>query len=190
MQGPFVEYLSTGDLGRFRGFLAALWQAAFIIVGPEYLGACAGEVQRPRSTLKAAFRQVYWRFLLFFVLGAFCVGVVLASNDKTLVRVLSSGETGTGASSPFVIAMNNMGITVLPHIANALLLTTVYSAGNCYVYTTSRSLYGLATSGHAPKVFLKMTKNGVPIYSLIVSIAFGCLSYLKLGSGTAQVLTW
>ena len=114
----------------------------------------------------------------------------MASNDKTLVSVLSSGETGTGASSPFVIAMNNMGVNVLPHIANALLLTTVYSAGNCYVYTTTRSLYGLATSGHAPRIFLKMTKNGVPIYSLMVSVAFACLSYLKLGSGTAQVLTW
>lgn len=29
----FKPYLSNGSLGRFEGFLAALWQAAFTVVG-------------------------------------------------------------------------------------------------------------------------------------------------------------
>ncbi|KAJ3948526.1 uncharacterized protein N0V96_002781 [Colletotrichum fioriniae] len=141
--GPFVEYIDEGDLGRFHGFLAALWQAAFTIVGPEYLATVAGEAQRPRTTMKAAFKSVYWRFGIFFVGGALCVGIVLPANDPTLLSVLSSGETGTGAASPFVIAMKNMNVGVLPHFVNALLLTSIYSAGNAYVYCSSRSLYGL-----------------------------------------------
>ncbi|PQE03366.1 general amino acid permease agp2 protein [Rutstroemia sp. NJR-2017a BBW] len=32
--GAFAEYVTTGSLGRFEGFLAALWKAAFTIVGP------------------------------------------------------------------------------------------------------------------------------------------------------------
>ncbi|KAJ0329437.1 hypothetical protein COL5a_003995 [Colletotrichum fioriniae] len=140
--GPFVEYIDEGDLGRFHGFLAALWQAAFTIVGPEYLATVAGEAQRPRTTMKAAFKSVYWRFGIFFVGGALCVGIVLPANDPTLLSVLSSGETGTGAASPFVIAMKNMNVGVLPHFVNALLLTSIYSAGNAYVYCSSRSLYG------------------------------------------------
>lgn len=86
--------------------------------------------------------------------------------------------------------MANMGVGVLPHIVNGLLLTSIYSAGNCYVYTTVRSLHSLASNGHAPKIFLKTTKKGVPIYSLAVALAFGCLAYLKLNSGTMQVLNW
>ncbi|KAE8355440.1 general amino acid permease-like protein AGP2 [Aspergillus coremiiformis] len=187
---PFVEYISKGDLGRFQGFLAALWQAAFTVVGPEYIACVAGETQRPRTTLKRAFQSVYWRFGLFFIGGALCVGIVLPANDPTLLRILGAGETGSGAASPFVMAMNNMHIEGLPHVINALLLTSIYSAGNAYVYTTSRSLHGLAENGHAPKCFRKCTKNGVPIYCLMVSLAFACLSYLKLGSGSVQVLTW
>ncbi|KAF0315550.1 general amino acid permease agp2, partial [Colletotrichum asianum] len=188
---PFVEYIDTGNLGRFHGFLAALWQAAFTIVGPEYLATVAGEAQNPRKTMKSAFKSVYWRFGIFFIGGgALCVGIVLPADDPTLLRVLSNGETGTGAASPFVIAMKNMNIGVLPHIVNALLLTSIYSAGNAYVYCSSRSLYGLAINGHAPKFLTKCTKQGVPVYCLLVSVAFACLSYLKLGSGCVTVLTW
>ncbi|KAI8243595.1 General amino acid permease [Colletotrichum sp. SAR 10_99] len=163
---------------------------AFTIVGPEYLATVAGEAQNPRKTMKSAFKSVYWRFGIFFIGGALCVGIVLPANDPTLLRVLSNGETGTGAASPFVIAMKNMNIGVLPHIVNALLLTSIYSAGNAYVYCSSRSLYGLAINGHAPKFLTKCTKQGVPVYCLLVSVAFACLSYLKLGSGSVTVLTW
>lgn len=86
--------------------------------------------------------------------------------------------------------MTNMQIDVLPHIVNALLLTSIYSAGNAYVYTSSRSLYSLAQHGHAPKFLQKCTKNGVPIYCLAVSLAFACLAYMKLGRGSATVLNW
>lgn len=140
--------------------------------------------------MKSAFKSVYWRFGIFFIGGALCVGIVLPANDPTLLRVLSKGETGTGAASPFAIAMKNMNIGVLPHIVNALLLTSIYSAGNAYVYCSSRSLYGLAINGHAPKFLTKCTKQGVPVYCLLVSVAFACLSYLKLGSGSVTVLTW
>jgi len=29
--GPFAEYLATGSLGKFEGFLGALWAASFCI---------------------------------------------------------------------------------------------------------------------------------------------------------------
>ncbi|KXH46421.1 histidine permease [Colletotrichum salicis] len=165
--GPFVEYIDKGDLGRFHGFLATLWQAAFTIVGPEYLATVAGEEQRPRTTMKAAFKSVYWRFGIFFIGGAL-----------------------TGAASPFVIAMKNMNVGLLPHLVNALLLTSIYSAGNAYIYCSSRSLYGLALNVHAPKFLTKCTKQVVPIYCLFVALVFACLSFLKLGSGSVKVLTW
>lgn len=45
LQGAFAEYVTTGSLGRFEGFLAALWKAAFTIVGPGTLNR-AGIVLR------------------------------------------------------------------------------------------------------------------------------------------------
>ena len=73
-QEPFLEYLSTGSLGRFEGFLAALWQGAFTIVGPEYIAMVAGEVRNPRVVVKKAFKTVYIRFALFFIGSAIFVG--------------------------------------------------------------------------------------------------------------------
>lgn len=133
--GAFAEYAtrSTGGLGRFEGFLACLWSAAFCIVGPEYISIVAAEAKRPSVYIKAAFKTVYWRFGIFFIMGALCVGIVIPFNDPKLVAIYFGGASkGTAASSPYVIAMSNMGIKILPDIVNALMLTSIFSAGNTY----------------------------------------------------------
>ncbi|KAH6898077.1 amino acid permease/ SLC12A domain-containing protein [Thelonectria olida] len=190
--GAFAEYITTGDLGRFEGFLGALWSAAFTIVGPEYVSMVSGETKLPRKYLKNAFKTTYMRFAFFFIGGALTVGVAIPYNDATLVSILGgeSGGAGTAAASPYVIAMNNLGVGVLPHLTNALLVTSIFSAGNAYTYCGTRSLYGLAIEGQAPKFLRKCTKSGVPIYCLIVIMLFPCLAFLNVSSSSATVLTW
>lgn len=185
--GAFAEYITTGALGRFQGFLAALWSAAFTIVGPEYLAMVAGEAQRPRLYLKKGFKTVYWRFGFFFIGGALCVGVILPYNDPTMTE---NAGAGTAAASPYVIAMQNMGVDVLPHITNALLVTSIFSAGNAYTYCAMRSLYGLALEGQAPKFLRKCTKSGIPIYCYCATMFFPLLSFLCVSNGSAQAVTW
>lgn len=104
--GPFKEFMSTGSLGRWEGFLAALWSASFTIVGPEYIAMVAAEAKRPRTYIKTAFRTVYWRFGIFFIMGALCVGIILPANDPTLTSIQEGTNTAAGAAaSPYVIAM-------------------------------------------------------------------------------------
>ncbi|KAE8312462.1 amino acid permease-domain-containing protein [Aspergillus transmontanensis] len=100
--GPFAEYLRTDDLGRFEGFLAALWAASYTCVGPEYISMVAAEAKYPRIYIKNAFKTAYWRFGVFFVGSALCCGVLVAYNDPTLVAVYSgeSEGAGTAAASP------------------------------------------------------------------------------------------
>ncbi len=121
----------------------------------------AAEAKRPRIYIKNAFKTVYWRFGIFFIGGALAVGIVIPYNDKTLVGILAGTSTGAGtaAASPYVIAMQNLGIGVLPNIVNALMVTSIFSAGNTYTYCATRSLYGLALEGRAPK-FLRYCTNG------------------------------
>lgn len=187
--GPINTLYSDGDLGRFQGFLGALWAASFCIVGPEYISMVSGEAKRPRVYIKNAFKTVYFRFGAFFVLGALCVGVVLGYNDPELISVLKAGES-SAAASPYVIAMKNLGIGGLPHVVNALLITSIFSAGNTYTYCASRSLYSLAIEGRAPRILRKCTKNGVPIYCFAVTMMFPFLSFLQLSNDAAKVLTW
>lgn len=189
--GAFAEHLSSGGLGRFEGFLACLWSAAFTIVGPEYISMVAAEAMRPRTYIKTAFKTVYWRFGIFFIVGALCTGIVIPYNDPQLVRVLTGGDGGgTAAASPYVIAMSNLGITILPDFVNALLVTSIFSAGNTYTYAGTRTLYGLALDGRAPKILTRTTKKGVPILCFICTIAFAFLSFLSLSSDADIVLQW
>jgi amino acid transporter len=190
--GAFAEYRTQGSLGKFEGFCAALWSASFCVVGPEYISMVAAEAKRPRTYIKAAFKTVYWRFGIFFIGGALAAGIVVAHNDPELVAIVSgTGEGGgTAAASPYVIAMKNMGIVGLPHFVNALLVTSIFSAGNTYTYCATRSLYGMAVEGRAPGIFRKTTKNGVPIFCFFFVMLFPCLSFLQISSGSNKVLTW
>jgi amino acid transporter len=68
-----------------------------------------------------------------------------------------------------------MHIPILPHIVNALVMTSVFSAGNSYVYCASRTLYGLALERKAPGIFVKCTKSGVPIYSVGLTVVIALI---------------
>lgn len=73
----------------------------------------AGEAKNPRRNLPKAIKRVYVRILLFYIGGTFVIGLLVPSNDPQLVL-----GTGTAASSPFVIAIQNAGIKGLPSVSN------------------------------------------------------------------------
>ncbi|KAK3191307.1 hypothetical protein K4F52_002517 [Lecanicillium sp. MT-2017a] len=187
--GGFANLYDDGSLGQFEGFLGALWTAIFTCVGPEYISMVAAEAKHPRIYIKSAFKTVYWRFGVFFVGGALCVGIVIAYNDAGLVEAITSGES-SAAASPYIIAMKNLGIKGLPDLCSALMLTSVFSAGNTYTYAATRALHGLAINGRAPKFLAYTTKKGIPLYCFAVVIAFSFLSLLQLSGGSYQVLNW
>ncbi|KAL1863776.1 hypothetical protein Plec18170_000615 [Paecilomyces lecythidis] len=187
--GAFAQYGSTGNLGYFEGFLGALWTAVFTVVGPEYISMVSAEAKHPRIYIKQAFKTVYWRFGVFFIGGALCVGILVAYNDTSLVQAIESGKSSSTAS-PYIIAMKNLGVDALPDIAAALMVTSVFSAGNTYTYAATRALHGLAVGGRAPKIFAKTTKKGIPIYCFAVVMGFACLSLMQLSDGSMKVLNW
>ncbi|KAK6454790.1 amino acid permease/ SLC12A domain-containing protein [Scheffersomyces xylosifermentans] len=187
--GPMATYLTTGALGRFQAFLAALrFSACFTVVGPEYMSMVAGEAINPRKTMPTAFKTVLYRLAIFYIGGAISVTILIAYNDPKYVAL--TADTSNTASSPYVVAMQNLQIKVLPHIVNALVLSAAFSAGNSYTYCSSRALYGLARRGFVPKIFSWCNKHGVPIYAVAVSICFSFLSLLQLGSSGTKVLNY
>ncbi|KAG9225415.1 hypothetical protein CCMSSC00406_0002918 [Pleurotus cornucopiae] len=186
---PFAEYIETGSLGRFLGFLTCLIQAAFTMVGPDYISMTAGKAVNPRCVLPKVFNSVVYRLATFFMVGSLCVGIVILYNDSNLKLVISDARPGAG-SSPYVIAMERLQIPVLPHLVNAMILLSVFSAGNTYVYCASRTLFGLALEGKMPRVLTRCTKSGVPVYAVMVTIGIALLSFLQVLNGTVKVLQW
>ncbi|GAV30692.1 hypothetical protein PMKS-004211 [Pichia membranifaciens] len=149
----------------------------------------AGEAENPRKTMPRAFKGIIYRLSFFYFLGALSVGILLKHNDPTLVQAITKGAAGANVS-PYVISMQNMKIKVLPHIFNALCITSAFSAGNSYIYCSSRAIYALAKRGHAPKIFTLCLKNGVPIVAIFLATGWACLSLLQLGSTASVALNW
>lgn len=187
--GAFAELYYEGSLGRWLGFLQCLIQAAFTIAGPDYVSMAAGEAENPRVVMPKAYNAVFYRLTAFFILGSLCVGILVPYNDSELIAAFADSKPGA-AASPYVVAMNRLGIKVLPHIVNAAVLTAAFSAGNSYVYCASRSLYGLALEGKAPRFLTTCTKAGIPVYCVACTLLFALLSFLQLSSNTAVVLNW
>ncbi|KAI0358696.1 amino acid permease [Trametes cingulata] len=181
--GPFVHFDDIGGAkGRFLGWSAVMSQAAFSFIGTEVVAIAGAEVKNPRRSIPKAIRRVYVRLLLFYVGGVTIIGLLVPSNDSRLDLA-----NGTAAASPFVIAISNAGIRVLPSIINAAILTSAWSAANSDLYSSSRALYGLALNGHAPRVFLKVTRHGLPWVSVAACGSIGLLSYMGLSSGSGRV---
>lgn len=79
--------------------------------------------------------------------------------------------------SPFVMIFSQLGIGWAAHLLNFIILTAALSVYNSGMYANSRMLYRLAVQGNAPKVFAKVSKQGVPTAAVIFSsiLIFGCV---------------
>ncbi|KAG9077662.1 hypothetical protein FS749_010423 [Ceratobasidium sp. UAMH 11750] len=140
-------------------------------------------------TAPKAFRTVFVRLILFFVLGSLAVGILVPYNDPILNAAIAEGKPGA-ARSPYVAALTRLNVPVLPHIINALILTSIFSAGNAFLFNGSRTLHGIALDGFAPRFLRQTNRNGVPWITVISTLFAGCLSFLQVNASTSKVLDW
>lgn len=187
--GLMRSFLVDGATGRFLGFWKVMIYAAFACGGPDQLGLLPGEVTRPRKIVPSAARSTYIRVCIFYFGGIFFMCTLCSSTNQKLLDAQAGGSSGA-LGSPWVIGIQLVGVRGLNHVVNAGIMTSAFSCGNAFLYGATRSLYGAAISGFAPKIFSKCTKNGTPIFSLLASLAVGCLAFLSCSNSTAQVFDW
>jgi amino acid transporter len=178
--GGFMQYNDIpGAKGRFLGFFSVLISAAFAFIGSEVSAIAAAETANPRRAVPSAIRGVWIRLVLFYICSAFLIGILVSPTDPSL------NLGSTAAKSPFVIAIKNAGIDVLPSIINAVLLSSAWSAGCADLFVSSRSLYGLYTRGHAPAFVGKTRKDGLPWVCVIIGAVFALISFMAASKGQA-----
>ncbi|EUC50857.1 hypothetical protein COCMIDRAFT_21578 [Bipolaris oryzae ATCC 44560] len=184
--GAFKPYIVDGHAGNFLAYWTAFVRAGFaFITSPELIALAAGETIAPRRNIpKAAGRFVY-RLAIFYGLGSFIIGVIVPSDDERLLNGSSNAS-----ASPFVIGIQRAGIAGLNHVVNAAVLTSAWSAGNAFLFSGSRVLYGMALNGEAPKIFGRTSKKGVPYVAVLATWAIGLLAYLNVSNAGAQVFLW
>jgi len=104
--------------------------------------------------------------------------------------LLSGTSSYDANASPFVIAIQNAGIPVLPHIMNAVILISVLSVGNSSTFGSSRTLAAIAEIGQAPKIFAYIDRRGRPLPALLLALLFGALAYVNCAPVGTQVFDW
>lgn len=184
--GATATWLVSGSGGRFCAFLGALVYSAFpFTFAPELLTYSTGEIQNPRQSLPKAGNRFIFRNIVFYVGSVFAMGVICPYTNPDLI----SGGTGA-KSSPWVVGVQQAGIHGLGSVVNAAILLTAWSAGDTYLYMSSRALYSLAVAGQAPRTFAKCSANGVPYFAVLGCSLFMLLSYLNVGSNSSVVFRW
>lgn len=183
--GPFVEFIASGSWGKFLGFWAVMTNAVYSFAGVESLAMAAAETKNPRHNIPKACKRVFARVSIFYIAAVLIVGMLVSSGDKRL-----GNDSGTAATSPFVIAASDAGIKAIPSVVNAVCLTSAWSASNQSMLAGTRTLYGLAIKGHAPKIFLKTTSWGVPYMCVLLQIGFSLLAYMCVSNSAMTVFYW
>lgn len=171
----------------FRGFCAVFVTAAFSFTGTELVGLAAAETANPVKSVPGAIKQVFWRVVVFYVLGLFFIGVLIPSDDP---RLLSSAAYTDVKASPWVLIGYYAGLHGLDHFMNAIILISVLSIGVSAVFGGSRTLTALAQQGYAPKLFTYIDRSGRPLPSVIALILTGPLAYVNLSASGPTVFDW
>lgn len=177
-EAPFV--------GGVMGTFSILMVAGFSFIGTESAAVAAGEVQDPKKAMPKAINSVFWRILLFYIGAIFIISTLLPYTDPNL---LEASETNV-AASPFTLVFERVGLAAAASVMNAVILTSVLSAGNSTVYIGSRLLYSLAHHNQAPKVFGKVSRSGVPVAGIVLTAVVASMAFMTSQVGDSIVYTW
>ncbi|MFC3106821.1 amino acid permease [Undibacterium arcticum] len=127
--------------------------------GAEIVTIAAAETADPAKAVARATSSVISRVLLFYVGSLFFVVCIVPWNSSDI-------------ATPFVSALEGMGIPYAAHIMNAIIVTAVLSALNSSLYASSRMIFALTRRGDAPTALVKLSKNGVPVRAILFSTLF------------------
>ncbi|WP_392563837.1 S-methylmethionine permease [Orbus wheelerorum] len=138
----------------------------FAFSGTELIGIAAGETVNPEKSIPLAIKTTIARLVIFFV------GTVIV-----LSALLPMQEAGV-LESPFVQVFNNIGVPYAADFFNFIILTAILSAANSGLYASGRMLWSLSNQGTLPRCFAKLSKRGVPVIALTISMFGGVLALL------------
>ncbi|MET1113790.1 MAG: amino acid permease [Comamonas sp.] len=180
---------TVGD-APFAGGFAALIGVAMIVgfsfQGTELIGIAAGESEDPARNVPRAVRKVFWRILLFYVFAILIISLLLPYNDPQLLR----NDVSDISVSPFTLVFERAGLLSAAAIMNAVVLTSVLSAGNSGMYASTRMLYTLACQHMAPRIFARVNRHGVPMLALLATTTVAGLCFLTNIFSPQAVYIW
>ncbi|HDR9489027.1 amino acid permease [Burkholderia stabilis] len=131
--------------------------------GAEIVTIAAAEAKEPAKAVAKATNSVITRVLVFYVGSVALVVALVPWNSAQM-------------ATPYVSALEVMGLPAAANVMNAIVLTAVLSALNSGLYAASRMLFALTRHGDAPAALAKVNKRGVPVRAILLGTVFGYVS--------------
>ncbi|TDL98554.1 amino acid permease [Macrococcus brunensis] len=191
-----APFLGGSLSGSFLTILGVFLVAGFSFQGTELVGITAGESEEPEKTIPRAIKQVFWRILIFYILSIFVIGLIIPYTNPNLMGGDSISK------SPFTLVFENAGLAFAASFMNAVILSSILSAGNSGMYASTRMLYAMGKDGLASRKFSETNEKGVPIPSLLATfvvvviiflverVASGAYEYIVAASGLTGFIAW
>ncbi|KAK9474553.1 amino acid permease/ SLC12A domain-containing protein [Dipodascopsis tothii] len=210
----------SGATGRLLMIWTVVTQSVYSFSGTELVALTAGEAKHPRRSLPSATKQIFWRIFILYMLSAFAVGLNMYAGNSSLpsfytpwktfssrdvswsYSTASVGNCNVGTvtwlgfsgatASPWIIALQEAGLCVGAAVVVCWFVFCAWSAGNSYLYASSRTLYALAVQGKFFRVFRRCTRDGVPYVALIFTFTIGMSAFLALfpNSNAIKIYYW
>lgn len=161
----------------WHGIFAALPLGGVIysFIGSNTVLQLAGETKNPQRSIPLALigSMIFCTFLYAFLQIAFIGAVHPSAFAEGWDKLHYAGDSG-----PFTGIMAAMGLTWFVMVIYADALISPFGTGFVFTASTARVGYGLSEIGFLPASLKKLTKNGVPLRSIILNFFIGLLLFL------------
>lgn len=153
-----------------RGLAASMLMVMFTYAGVQVVGMAAPETRDIRRTVPRAITTLSATLILLYL-----------ASFSILLLLLPWSHVST-QSSPFVQALQRLGLVWGSPVMNLVILTAALSSLNSALFGVSRMLYSLAGDRQAPRIFLRQNGAGAPVWatagsSIVLGLAI-LLAYL------------
>lgn len=150
--------------------LSILPTVLFTMVGSEIATVAAAETRNASRNLARVTRTIGTRVTLFYFLSLL------------IVLCIKPWDRIPPGQSPFVLAMDVIGVPGASILMRVVILSAVLSCLNSSLFVTARTLRDLAFKNQAPVVFGTIFRNGAP------GIAVGFSSLIGLLAAFSSIL--
>ncbi|MDC0977668.1 APC family permease [bacterium] len=144
----------------FKNIFATAGMVFISFAGTTKLAAIAGEVKNPEKTLPWGMFLSWGIVSLFYLL---VIGVTVG-----ICPPLKLASSLTPLSLGGNILLGRLGLIIMTFAGLLAFITT----GNAGILTTSRNPMAMSTADLLPSFFRKISRRGVPIYSIIFTSLF------------------
>ncbi|WP_187291556.1 MULTISPECIES: amino acid permease [Clostridium] len=176
----FKNFTSNGGpfVGGLKSIFMIFLMAGFAFQGTELVGVAAAESENPEKSIPKAINTIFWRILIFYLGTIVVIGAVIPVAQLGVDK------------SAFTVVFEKAGIVVAASVMNAVILTSILSAGNSGMYASSRMLYAMAREGMAPRIFGKTNSKGVPINAVLLTTLIASICFLTGVFAQSTVYVW